>query len=68
MTRTTRTTRTRLIVEQWPNSNSRKRLALKPKSGSRKKSSAFLFEEIHALKKQLKSEKTASSKRNTKKG
>jgi hypothetical protein len=33
------------------------------KAGPRKKSLAFLFEEINALKRQLKPEKTASSKK-----
>jgi hypothetical protein len=66
----TRTTTTRLIAEQSPNLNSRKRtrLALKPKLDPEKKSLAFLFEEIHALKRQLKPEKTASSKKSTKEG
>jgi hypothetical protein len=38
------------------------------KAGSRKKSLAFLFEEINALKRQLKPEKTASSKKSNKEG
>jgi hypothetical protein len=40
------------------------------KAGTRKKSLAFLFEEIDALKRQLQSkpEKTASSKKSTKEG
>jgi hypothetical protein len=59
----TRTTTTRLIAKQLPNLNSRKRLALKPKAEPGKKSLAFLFEEIDALKRQLKPEKTASSKK-----
>jgi hypothetical protein len=61
----TRTTTTRLIAEQSPYSNSRKRLTLKPKAEPGKKSLAFLvlFEEINALKRQLKPEKTASSKK-----
>jgi hypothetical protein len=51
----TRTTTTRLIAEQLPNINSRKitDLALKPKMDPE-------------LKRQLKPEKTASSKNNTK--
>jgi hypothetical protein len=60
----TRTTTTRLIAEQLPNLYSRKRLALKPK-GPGKKSLAFLFEEINALKRQLNPEKSASSKKRT---
>jgi hypothetical protein len=63
----TRTTTTWLIAEKLPNLNSRKRLALKEaKAGPGKKSLAFLFEEIDALKRQLKPEKTASSKRRNK--
>jgi hypothetical protein len=62
----TRTTTTRLIAEQSPNSNSRKRtrLALMSKL-ELKKSLAFLFlyEEINARKRQFKPEKTASSKK-----
>jgi hypothetical protein len=38
------------------------------KSGPRKKSLAFLFEEINALKRQLRPEKTASSKKRNKEG
>jgi hypothetical protein len=66
----TRTTITRLIAKQLPNSNSRKRLALKPKLDPGKKSLVFLdlFEETNALKRQLKPEKTASSKKRTRKG
>jgi hypothetical protein len=66
----TRTTTTWLIAEQSPNLNSRKKLALKPKAGPGKKSLAFLFEEINALKRQLQltPEKTASSKKSTKEG
>jgi hypothetical protein len=56
----TRTTTTRLIADQLPNSNSRKRLALKPKLDPER--SLWLFEEINALKRQLKPEKTANSK------
>jgi hypothetical protein len=61
----TRTTTTRLIAEQLPNSNSRKRLSLKPKMNLERSlwPSLFLFEEINALKRQLKPEKTASSKK-----
>jgi hypothetical protein len=60
----TRTIKTRLIAEQSTNLNSRKRLALKPKlEPERKKSLAFIFEEINALKRQLKPEKTANSKK-----
>jgi hypothetical protein len=40
-----------------------KRLTLKPKAEPGKKSLAFLFEEINAPKRQLKPEKTASSKK-----
>jgi hypothetical protein len=65
----TRTTTTRLIAEEFPNLNSRKRtrLALKPKLDPKRNlwpsfSFPFLFEEINALKRQLKPEKTASSK------
>jgi hypothetical protein len=69
VTRTTTTTR--LIAEQLPNLNSRKRtrIALKPKAGPGKKSLAFFFEEINALKVQLQSkpEKTACSKNRTRK-
>jgi hypothetical protein len=57
------TTTTWLIAEQLPNLNSRKRLTLKPKAEPGKKSLAFLFEEINALKRQLKPEETASSKK-----
>jgi hypothetical protein len=38
------------------------------KSAPRKKSLSFLFEENNALKRQLKPEKTASSKKSTKQG
>jgi hypothetical protein len=53
-----------MIAEQSPNLNSRKRLCFEAKDRPGKKSlaSAFLFEEINALKRQLKPEKTASSK------
>jgi hypothetical protein len=56
----TRTITARQIAEQLPNLNSRKR--------SGKKYLAFLFEEINALKRHLKPEKSASSKQNTKEG
>jgi hypothetical protein len=61
----TRTTTTRLIAEQLQNSNSRKRLILKPKLDPERSlwPFCFLFEEINALKRQLKPEKTASSKK-----
>jgi hypothetical protein len=51
-----------------PNLNSRKRLALKPKLDPERSlwPSCFLFEEINALKRQLKPENTANSKKNTK--
>jgi hypothetical protein len=64
----TRTTTTPLIAEWLPNLNSRKRLALKPKLDPERSlwPSCFLFEEINALKRQLKPENTASSKKNTK--
>jgi hypothetical protein len=66
----TRTTTTRLIAEQLPNLNSRKRLALKPKLDPERSlwPSFFLFEEINVLKRQLKPEKTASSKKSTQEG
>jgi hypothetical protein len=59
----TRTTTTWLIAEQLPNLNSRKRRCFEAKAGPGKKSLAFHFEEINALKRQLKPEKTASSKK-----
>jgi hypothetical protein len=61
----TRTTTTQLLAEQLPNFNRRKRtrIALKPKLNPEKKSLAFLFEEINPLKRQLKPEKTSSSKK-----
>jgi hypothetical protein len=66
----TRTTTTRLIVDQLPNLNSRKRprLALKPKLDPERSlwTFCFLFKEINALKRQLKPEKTASSKKRNK--
>jgi hypothetical protein len=68
----TRTTTTRLIAEQLPNLNSRRRLPLKPKLDLERSlwPSLFFFEEINALKRklQLKPEKTASSKKRTKEG
>jgi hypothetical protein len=68
----TRTITTRLIAEQSPNLNSRKttRLALKPKLDQERSlwPSLMFFEEINALKRQLKPEKTASSKKSTKEG
>jgi hypothetical protein len=48
-----------------------KKACLEPKAGPRKKSLAFLFflfEEINALKRQLKPEKTPSGKKSTKEG
>jgi hypothetical protein len=44
-----------------------KKASFEAKAGPRKKSLAFLFEEINALKGQLKPEKTASSKKENKK-
>jgi hypothetical protein len=44
-----------------------KNACFEAKAGPRKKSLAFLFEEINALKRQLKPEKTASSKKRTRK-
>jgi hypothetical protein len=69
----TRTTTTQLIAEPLPNLNSRKRLtwlALKPKLDPERNlwPSSALFEESNALKRQLKPEKTASSKKSTKEG
>jgi hypothetical protein len=56
----TRTTTTRLIAEQLPNLNIRKRLALKPKLDLERSlwPSCFIFEEINALKRELMPEKT----------
>jgi hypothetical protein len=61
----TRTTTTRLIAEQFPYLNSRKnnKACFEAKAGTGKKSLAFLFEKINALKRQLKPEKTVSSKK-----
>jgi hypothetical protein len=67
----TRTTTTLLISEQSPNLNSRKRtrLALKLKLDPKRSLSIFfLFEGNNALKRQLKPEKTASSKKRNKEG
>jgi hypothetical protein len=61
----TRITTTQLIAEQLKNLNSRKRLALKPKLDP-ERILAFFFEEINALKRQMKPEKTASSKNRNK--
>jgi hypothetical protein len=46
----------------------KKKTCFEAKAGPGKKSLAFLFEEINALKRLLKSETTASSKKNTKEG
>jgi hypothetical protein len=43
-----------------------KKACFEAKAGPRKKSLSFLFEEINALKRQLKPEKTANSKKSTK--
>jgi hypothetical protein len=61
----TRTTTTWLIAEQLPNFKQQKKACFEAKAGPRKKYLAFLFlfEEINALKRQLKPEKTASSKK-----
>jgi hypothetical protein len=62
----TRTTTTQLIAEPLPNLNSRKRLtwlALKPKLDPERN-----LWPSSALKRQLKPEKTASSKKSTKEG
>jgi hypothetical protein len=62
----TRTTTTQLIAEQFTSSNNRKKACFETRTGPRKYSLVFLFEEINALKKQLKPEKTAiSNKRNS---
>jgi hypothetical protein len=45
-----------------------KKAHFEAKAGPRKKSLAFLFEEINALKKQLKSGETASSKKSEEEG
>jgi hypothetical protein len=66
-----RKTTKRLIAEQLPNLNSKKinKACFEAKGGPGKKSLAFsfLFKEIHALKRQFKPEKTASSKKRTRK-
>jgi hypothetical protein len=66
----TRTTTIPLIAEQFPNLNSRKRLALKPTLDPERSlwPSFYLLKENNGLKRQLqfKSEKTASSKKSTK--
>jgi hypothetical protein len=61
----TRTTTAWLIKELFQKLNSRKRLTLKPNLDTERSlwPSFFLFEEISALKKQFKPEKTASSKK-----
>jgi hypothetical protein len=64
-----RTTTTRLIVERLPSSNNRKRLSLKPNlDPERIFGFNFRFEEVNSLKRQLRPEKTASSKKSTKEG
>jgi hypothetical protein len=45
-----------------------KKACFDAKAGPRKNSLIFLFEEINALRRQLKPEKTASSKKSTNKG
>jgi hypothetical protein len=65
----TRTTTTRLIAEQSPNLKGRKRLALKPKlDPERNLWLLFPFWRNNAVKRRLKPEKTASSKKRTKEG
>jgi hypothetical protein len=65
----TRTTTTRLIAEQSPNLNSRKRLFLKPKlDPERSLWPSLLFEKINSLKRQLKPKKTAINKKKNKEG
>jgi hypothetical protein len=56
-------TTTQLIAEQLSNSNIRKRLASSYSWIRKTKNSAFFFEEINALKRQLKPEKTAGRKK-----
>jgi hypothetical protein len=60
---------TRLIAEQSPNLNSRKRLALKPKLDTDRSlwPSFFLSEEINAIKRQLKPEMSSISRKRNKK-
>jgi hypothetical protein len=65
---TTTTTTTQLIVEKLPNIKQQEEACFEIKVRSVKKSLAFLFEEINALKRQLKPEKTASSKKSIKEG
>jgi hypothetical protein len=50
------------------NFKQQKKACFEYKDGPRKMSLAFLFEEINALKRQLKPEKTSSSKKSTKEG
>jgi hypothetical protein len=72
----TRTTTTRLIIEQFPNLNYRKRnrrgacFEFKAVIGNNSYHLLFIFEEINALKRQLqlKPEKTANSKKRNKEG
>jgi hypothetical protein len=66
----TRTTTTRLISEQLLNVNSRKRtrLALKPKLDPKRSLWPSLFLLINALKRQLKPETTANSKKRKEQG
>ena len=55
----TKTITIRLIVEQLLRPNSRKKAHFEAKAVARKKSLSFLFEVIHAIKRQLKPPKTA---------
>jgi hypothetical protein len=68
----TRTNTTRLIAEQFPNLKieQQKKACFEANAGPRKMSLAFLvlFEENNALTRQLKPEKTASSKKRNEKG
>jgi hypothetical protein len=59
----TRIIKLRLITEQFPRSNTRKRLALKPKLDPESILWPSFFEEINALKMQLNPKKTASIKK-----
>jgi hypothetical protein len=61
----TRTTTTQLIAVQLSNLKKQKKVHFEAKAGPGKKSLAFLvlFKEIDVLKRQLKPEKTASSKK-----
>jgi hypothetical protein len=61
------TTTTRLIAEQSLNLNRRKRFDLKPKLDPERSLWPSFFEEINAVKRKLKPEKTASSKKRTRK-